>query len=90
MSEFNRDNPFTLPALRPSDLGTIFRLGPFGPVTLGIVALGAMALLISGRLRLLYPSPKTVIAQPLLSASEREPADLPPATPTPVFAAPPD
>lgn len=40
------------------------RIGPFGPVTLGVLALSFVALLISGRLRLLYPQPRTVIANP--------------------------
>ena len=40
------------------------RIGPLGPVTLGVFALSFVALLISGRLRLLYPQPRTVIAKP--------------------------
>lgn len=41
-----------------------FRMGPLGPMGLCAIALGFIALLISGRLRMLYPMPRTVVASP--------------------------
>ncbi len=53
-------------------------VGPLGPMGLCAVALGFIALLISGRLRMLYPMPRTVVASP----QEQDPAQpIPPKPP---------
>lgn len=57
------------------------RIGPLGPVTLGVVALSFIALLISGRLRMLYPQPRTVIAKPAESKGATHPS-APPSIPS--------
>lgn len=51
-----------------------FRMGPLGPLGLCAIALGFIALLISGRLRMLYPMPRTVVASPQTEPSPPTPS----------------
>ena len=54
-----------------------FRMGPLGPFGLCAIALGFIALLISGRLRMLYPMPRTVVASPQLKLTPVTPPTQP-------------
>ena len=54
-------------------------VGPLGPMALCVIALGFVALLISGRLRMLYPMPRTVIASPQTQEPPRPISPKPPA-----------